>query len=545
MRKSNRLIFLAMILLLALVSLSAILFRPQPFHSLVEEPKPHSPKNRIRKKARDSLDNATHGDLSKHPDTNNHRGKKPHKSAAPTAGQTVNNRLEHAATFDDIFATTLDPKVFTYESSNVSLGSALEQAANWTRFICDDVRVPFVNLNDERCTSFLVDVTSRVSSMHQQASNNVAINISDTDFFRSNAHAVSVFNDVAVVNIEPMQQKFEQRTIKFKLTMHFEAKNSQTDRSANIAAGLFISWILKVPQVLFPIEPFAEVAAFHFDRRLVINRVPPSALVPLSIVWVRNISTMRTEKTMHMVKEFLAASSVTSYDEWIEKDFVQFLRTESSGKYVDKNKNALCSVQLFMREVMPILGSSLTVPYSKQNPGWHRWFDVNFAEYPVAIGPLLALSELSVFDFIIRNNDRSPNKNNFIVGTCKKCVPRRPSGTVPTLVHLDHGMSFYGPGSHTVHNPLSKSKEKLKFCIFYRPQVEQLRKLQAAFDGTASSADGVATQWQRYLMQGLSALVLRAIGESKLLDCGSQVVKVLKRVETCIELFNESAVLRP
>lgn len=539
--------------------------------------------------------------------------------------------LTNVTTYDDILRLTVDPKHYVFP-----VASPARDVSTLSPFHehCDDITVPFEDpIPTERCIAFMASVTRYVASLDgsskSNANNGNVFRVPCAVVFGAGSPSCAASDKAndkgggaaggggdgagpgdALLTIEPMKQQFEQRTIKFKATLRLRAGGSTGGSStgpatAAAAAGgsedraVPTAWIIKVPQVLFPIEPFAEVAAHHLDRKLGIHRIPPTSLVALPIAWIRAVSLARSERKMPMVNEFLVASSVKSYDEWIDKDFVAFLRHDVDGRYVaDPQPHganatlAWCSVQLFMREVQPILYSTLRVPYSKTNPGWHRWFDVNFAEYPVAVGPLLALSELSVFDFIIRNNDRSPNKNNFIVGACKKCWPRRPSGHVPTLVHLDHGMSFYGPNSHTVHNPLSKPKDKLKFCIFYRPMITRFQAMsrellaaQARNRSTASGTDGgsggggggsladdtrafqraVESQeqqraevqdpkspdgvtltrlWEAYLSASMPAAVVRAVGPSRL-ACGSQVVKVLARVETCIGLFNASAVLRP
>jgi hypothetical protein len=563
--------------LTVLVSLSLLLLRPQPYHALdnrgavirAQLQRRHFGAMRQPCEGCSSFLSSMASDFSSAPAKRGRRGGGKHPRFRPTQVNHGNNSREglldaanlHESdklpkelvvggvsaidvTYDDIFRRTIDEKHYVLgDSGSDARGPA--DALSPFQTLCDDVAVPFDSDSaTERCIAFMKAVMQHVASLDANATNSFSVPCSVLTLYSVSFPACDDPSaEGATLTIEPMKQQFEQRTIKFKATLRLSSATEGSDPSATAPAA----WIVKVPQVLFPIEPFAEVAAHHFDRKLGINRVPPTGLVAVPIAWIRSVSLTRSEKKMSMVHEFLVASNVATYDEWIEKDFVAFLRHDEGGRYVaDKNATlAWCSVQLFMREVQPILSSTLRVPYSKQNPGWHRWFDVQFSEYPVPLGPLLALSELSVFDFIIRNNDRSPNKNNFIVGACKKCWPRRPSGTVPTLVHLDHGMSFYGPNSHTVHNPLSKSKEKLKFCIFYRPLVERLRRIgNMLLQGNSTTVRTMEDAWERYLSANISAPVVTAIGSSKL-SCGSQVVKVLARVDTCVRLFNESAVLRP
>ena len=587
--RRRRLCLCLLVILTAVVSLSTVVLRPEPFHSLssstLQGRQPLGAPSVVKASAKPvAVGNKT---LKQH-QTHRHRKSGQEEQgpvATPMAYSTaaVGNNM---TTYDDIIQSTLDTKHYIFPRTiSANSGGGAEgnhvvdiDALSPFHQLCDDVTVPFTSEEAAgRCTTFMAAVMTMASTLDPRSTNTFHLTCAMLhQLIGPGRQPVCDEAQAAAVTVEPMQQKFEQRTIKFKVSIHIDHPKGATankkpdgndDAGRGVASPLSTSWILKVPQVLFPIEPFAEVAAYHIDRKVKINRIPPTQLVALPIAWIRQVSLSRTERKMPMVQEFLVASDVKSFDEWIDKDFVHFLQSESSGKYVANKTHAWCSVQLFMREVQPILYSTLRVPYSKSNPGWHRWFDVAFSEYPVPVGSLLALSELAVFDFIIRNNDRSPNKNNFIVGACKKCWPRRPSGTVPTLIHLDHGMSFYGPSTHTVHNPLSKSKEKLKFCIFYKPMVTTLRAMSAqllrhnlttssssvdmdetlrsAFaDVKGSAAQKLSDVWQQHLSLGMPRPAVRAIGESKL-ECGSQVVKVLARVETCIRLFNESAVLRP
>lgn len=479
------------------------------------EEKPIDVKNHVsrKQKKRSATHNDTTGAHRKHSfathTTDGVATAKPHATIVSEENQPS------IRTYDDIIARDLPAKHYFYNSS--------DRPNNLnTNLPCDIVSVPFSVSQDALCTRFLVQVME-AASLHSM----LPVTVPYFD--------LKLKKQRVTVSFEPMRQKFEQRTIKFKIGYSFY-------NEANVAVASFAA-ILKVPQVLFPIEPFAERAAFDIDRLLRVHRVPPTVLVALPIEWVRNQSLHRTQRAMEMVPEFLEASNVKSYDEWIDKDFVSFVSRKASdgtSRFTKNETHVWCSLQLFMTEVQPILYSPLRVPYSKSNPGWHRWFDPDFNEYPVAAGPLLALSELAVFDSIIMNNDRSPNKNNFIVGGCKNCNPseRRPSGLAPTIVHLDHGMSFYGAGVPISHNPLGKVANKVRFCIFYRPQIVILRHLNLV-NGNSEQT------WRAQMKEHVHPIALRAIGESKIGDCGSQVLKVLKRLEYCLGKYNETVVLRP
>lgn len=434
-------------------------------------------------------------------------------------------RQQGNRTYDDITRHEIDASKYTYARD-----ADLDEQKHLPPRFCDDATIPFVGADDERCTRFLTALLNALTTAAEGANESVMIT------YPNDGDRVC-----ALIDVQPMEQHFEQRTVKFKMIATYTLCGKKGRRT--------VAAVIKVPQMLFQVEPFSEVAAFAVDRALKINRIPPTALVDLPVSWFERVVSGRRKHEINMVPEFLRASGVASYDEWIRHDFVNFVRSakrgrspDSGGKhasndYMKDSENVYASVQLFMREVQPLLSSVLKVPYSKQSPGWHRWFNPDNHVYDGHLqGALLALSELAVFDFLTMNNDRSPNKNNFVAGGCAKCRPiadRRPSGSVPTFVHLDQGMAFYGP-SHLIHNPLGKPPPKVTFCIFYRPLVEELRRVHAADD------------WAGRVLARLPSPVLNIIGEDKLVGgVKKQMGKVLGRVDTCLTQYPENVVLRP
>ena len=333
------------------------------------------------------------------------------------------------------------------------------------------------------------------------------------------------------VSLAPLLPKFEQRTIKYRCSIW----NRQ--RTAVLGA------IIKVPQMLFPREPFSEVMAHRLDRLLGINRVPPMALLVADVGVLQNISTHRATRHVPMDPEFLQESRVTSYDEWIARDLVSFVRNNKGVHYVAPNRTHVhITAQLFMNEVRPLLESQLIVPYSKKNPGWHRWFIPGWAEMPINNASLYGLSELAIFDFITMNSDRSPNKNNFAIGGCKRCGPerRRPSGLAPTLLHLDQGMALWGSGHILSHSPIGKQRDKVKFCIFYKPLMAAIyQRLRADGDNLDRTR-----QW---FLRGAHPAAVRALGKGLLGEVAEQMWRVLRRLLVCLkdEGFSMEDVLRP
>jgi hypothetical protein len=384
-------------------------------------------------------------------------------------------------TYDGVIARTLDRKHW-----GAGIPSKYVSLAEDTG--CDIFHVPFNVSLDDRCLAYLANMSNWAE-------------------------------------IVPVRQRFEQRTIKFKILF-------KDDR---------LRAMMKVPQVLFPLEPYSEIAAFAIDRLLDINRVPPITLVDVPVDTL--VAAALAGANMTMVPEFLQASNVHNYTEWVDKDFVQFVKKTSrgGGSFGTKVGDAWrvnVSLQVFIAEVNPLLQSSLAVPYSKSNPGWHKWFDPNqfpAENYTNFYGSLLALSELAMYDFVILNNDRSPNKNNFVVGGCHSKSCQR-SGMVnregpPTYVHLDQGMAMYGFLHY--HNPMAK--KNVTFCRFYRPLVLRLQRLYS------SEEDGVVDRF----VAAVPKEARRFLGRNKVVESAKQVGKLLTRVKKCLTQFNESVVLLP
>lgn len=417
-------------------------------------------------------------------------------------------------TYDDIIRSEISREQYTQSG----------EPADLSRLPCDPVTVPFPTESTSKCQKYLACVMrAAVQELPRGVTSRLNLSI---------AWPEDRAWEEVVFTLEPMEQRSEQRTIKFKLTVASRTEPSLPSVEA----------ILKVPQALFPVEPFSEAGAFHLDRQLGINRIPPTVFLEVPVAWVVTMSKKRSQQKMKMVPEFLVASHVRSYDEWIEHDFVGFVSKERTHRFVVNSTWCYASVQLYLWEVLPTLNTPFHVPYSKRNPGWHRWFNPEYNGTRASLGPLLALSELSVFDFITGNDDRSPNKNNFVVGTCNKCSPRRPSGLAPTFVHLDQGMTFYSEGQ-LIHNPLAKPAPKVSFCIFYAPLVRSLRQLVERAKATHGSAD-VEASVQRVLTESLDPRVATVLGHP-LLACGRKVLKVLARVDTCLAKFRKDVVLQP
>lgn len=397
----------------------------------------------------------------------------------------------------------IPPSFYTYHHSESSPDSSFPLPVEAP---CDPFTVPFDPLRDKSCTRFLEE---------------------------------AAVNPSVWKGLKPLKQKFEQRTIKYKLTL--AAPGPLTTIKA----------LIKVPQVLFPLEPFSETTCYALDRALGIGRIPPTVLVAMPIQPLIDAASSVEEEYNDMVPEFLDDKHPANFTLWVMTDFVEFVTklrpvTDEHGRerrqYMLNRTHVYVSVQLFMAEVFPLLSSVLRVPYSRKDPGWHRWFSLALPlnNYTGPRSSRLALSELAMFDYITLNNDRSPNKNNFVAGGCRKANHcrdwRRPSGLVPSFLHLDQGMAFYG--FIREHNPIAKKKNSTVFCFFYAPLVRRLQCLHEKVAG--SSSEG----WESFFLSLLSPSLAINMGRDKIAESARQVPRLLKRVQECINAHNATTVLQ-
>jgi hypothetical protein len=411
-----------------------------------------------------------------------HHGKKhtgePHQAAAHDG-----DRAEEAvAAGDHGGAAECDGQPAAGSGYDALLLPGAHSAAPRAATACDPMTVPFDAATSDGCTAYLAD--------------------------RRNWAAVEI-----------MAPKFEQRTIKYAVTL----------RDGTAA-------MMKVPQALFPTEPFSEVAAYQLDRFLDVRRVPPTVLVDVALADLV-AAVERGGGAIPMVKEF--GSSSKTFVEWVKKDFVTFVRRSKSPAFMRNATHVMVSLQLSIADVAPLLSSALKVPYSKAHPGWHRWFNPawpGFAAIMTRHRPaLLALSQMAMFDFFLGNSDRSPNKNNFVVLGCLGaghkdgggCHGKRgEGGRVMTFVHLDHGMAFNG-FSH-VHNPIAKKRNNT-FCVYYAPLVRAVRCLVRRHP--------TAELLEAAFLARVPGSVATVMGEHRLSSAIRTLPLLVAKVDACIDKF--------
>ena len=261
---------------------------------------------------------------------------------------------------------------------------------------CDLFTVPFNPAHDERCLKLLAD------SEHWD-------------------------------EMRPMTQKYDERTIKFKVTFKADKR---------------LKAIVKVPQKLFQYEAMSEVGSFFADRVMQTNRVPPTAWAHVP---VKRINSMldRFAGDMKLIDIFAKESHVHTYREWVDKDFLKYNRDQGWMVHDDDEfpgeEVVGVSVQLFIADVRPLLSSDFLIPWVPHSDSWQTHMSPEDPWEPRDAIGMVRQSELAMYDFVIGNGDRSPNKNNFVVGGCRhhrtvsKCGDLRHPGA-PSFVTLDNGM---------------------------------------------------------------------------------------------------------
>eukprot|EP01064_Diplonema_japonicum_P033721 TRINITY_DN672_c1_g8_i1.p1 TRINITY_DN672_c1_g8~~TRINITY_DN672_c1_g8_i1.p1 ORF type:complete len:528 (+),score=98.49 TRINITY_DN672_c1_g8_i1:53-1636(+) len=317
--------------------------------------------------------------------------------------------------------------------------------------------------------------------------------------------------------VKPMKQEYDERTVKFKATFKVDPR---------------LKVIIKVPQKLFPYEAMSEVGSYAADRVMNLNRVPPTAWVMVPVQTLE-ASAKEYGDSIKLIPRFAEDSKVTTFYEWVMKDFINYNRKKG---LVTDDELVGVSVQLFIADVRPLLSSDLAIPWVAHNDSWQVHLSPSQpfkAKYSIGF---IRQSELAMYDYVLGNGDRSPNKNNFVVGACRhhhtksKCGsgPKHPGA--PSFVTLDNGLMFMYeliPGrSPDGPNPLLKSS----FCLFEKKLLARLKELHEM---------GFSVELEKVLPKKLKKFIT-----AKLLHrCDHRLSKLLEQLSSCIDKYGEDAVV--
>ena len=460
---------------------------------------------------------------------------------------------------DDVVARTIDSKYFGPPLSLVHSDLAgnnndhqqhrklyKEHEAFFDTTGCNIIQVPFDPMHDEKCIQYF----SNISNWEE---------------------------------LKPLPMEFDQRTVKFEVVY-----------KPIPGSSIRLATMLKVPQRLFPYEAFSEVAAFNTDRVLGIHRVPPTtwSCIPESTI---RTAVKKHGSTVGTVKEFLDDSKVANYLEWIEKDFFKYnvdmrwseQSRENTPEGEVPERCFRMSMQVRVADVGHLLDTALSIPYKAHNDSWQRFLNIidvnehknpNDARSPLQplyvskkfVGSIIHISELNMFDWVIGNDDRSPNKNNFVVGGCRhkgQCADVVQHDKLlhpgpPTFIHLDQGMSFYGkPKRNGMSKSIRNESAVPQFCVFRAPLINRLEEL-GGYSGedlkavrAEMEAQGVSwekalekirpkTILQRELSKRIPKGVKRFVDDHALRKASGRLHEILRLVRRCLAIETHTELRR-
>eukprot|EP01063_Lacrimia_lanifica_P024599 TRINITY_DN32472_c0_g1_i1.p1 TRINITY_DN32472_c0_g1~~TRINITY_DN32472_c0_g1_i1.p1 ORF type:complete len:482 (+),score=89.06 TRINITY_DN32472_c0_g1_i1:93-1538(+) len=305
------------------------------------------------------------------------------------------------------------------------------------------------------------------------------------------------------------------------------------------------------------LEPMYEVAAFHADRVLGSNRVPPTALVHIPVSRLMEVAKQYDDRKDFIYSKFQQphidkGGRALVFSEWVQVYTVDEARRTGLAKQVGGEEVVPVSVQLWIPDVRQIGDSDVVhggLLGTIRRPdvdlldrdSWQMYLSPEEPyEEKHAIG-MLWESEVALFDFILGNRDRSPVKNNFVVGGCThhndyakpdgQCGPgpRRPGP--PAFIALDHGKTFTKkiPLKHPRVTPLMFNT----FCVFERASLTRI----LAFE------PGEFTRRMQRLLPSDPAMDL-AITDEVLAACEQRLSTIGVRYKACVAKYSVEKVVR-
>nr|CCC48818.1 conserved hypothetical protein [Trypanosoma vivax Y486] len=318
---------------------------------------------------------------------------------------------------------------------------------------CDTLSVPFNPLMDAPCIRYMTNVSNW---------------------------------DIAL----PLSQLKRQRSIKFLIRF----------KPLRLSGGRMIEnpvrTVVKVPQRLFPREAGGEVLAFYADRLLRVHRTPPTGFACFPVQFILD-SLERSNWTAEVDEALLKEAGVRSYRELVEKDMLGHLQeTEQLSNMGSGDGQCFgASIQLMIADDNPFSNSSMSITHKPYSSKWFSLFNLKkeknwrdhrptFLQKPNYVA-VLHLAQLSMLDYVVGNGDRSPVKNNHIVGGTGSAQLVDDTALLhpnsPTFVYIDQGLSF--ARDHPRHNPITASVKLFHtkgidtFCLFRGPLLRRIREL--------------------------------------------------------------------
>eukprot|EP01006_Ploeotia_vitrea_P046534 TRINITY_DN67031_c6_g7_i1.p2 TRINITY_DN67031_c6_g7~~TRINITY_DN67031_c6_g7_i1.p2 ORF type:complete len:665 (-),score=40.97 TRINITY_DN67031_c6_g7_i1:2260-4254(-) len=241
------------------------------------------------------------------------------------------------------------------------------------------------------------------------------------------------------------------RTVKFKV--YYKEK--------------FVSAMLKVPQEGFPSDPSTEYMSFQVDRVLSFYRTPPTAWMQFPVA-----------KLLEAIDK-----ADSAYKSEMTRNFYEFTKRNGGIKMVNGEETVGVMIQLWMLDIHRLMDSTWHIPWGK----WRTYFDTKTPlpikgkrREPNIEKSIPSIGDMVLFDYLLGNDDRAPNKNTFVAGGCKydcsvnERMPRH-KGNV-TLLFIDNGRAFVSDTRVKWGNALHDSKGT-DFCAFRRPTLDKFHKV--------------------------------------------------------------------
>eukprot|EP01062_Namystynia_karyoxenos_P074192 TRINITY_DN71033_c0_g1_i1.p1 TRINITY_DN71033_c0_g1~~TRINITY_DN71033_c0_g1_i1.p1 ORF type:complete len:531 (+),score=165.35 TRINITY_DN71033_c0_g1_i1:70-1662(+) len=237
--------------------------------------------------------------------------------------------------------------------------------------------------------------------------------------------------------------------------------------------------VIKIPQFKFMVEPYSELIAYETDRLLGVERVPPTVWVAIPLSWFRAAAAVfMPDMYVQWLECFVFEKPEISklIKQWGAPP--QFPHSAQAGE------NSLwVSAQLWMQGVKPLSATPLRPArrYTELlDPGSGHWPPPSSPR--LGLWALAEISDLSVFDHVIGNNDRTVHKNAFGVGDCDSpgwdCKPDGDAARRPRMVYLDQGSSFYSRDATHVSLYRKSADAQPSACRFRRGTYERLREFR-------------------------------------------------------------------
>lgn len=320
--------------------------------------------------------------------------------------------------------------------------------------------------------------------------------------------------------------------------------------------------IVKIPQRNFPHEAHSEVAAYEVDRLLSINRVPPTVFVYIAK------SAMEAAFDNASQHETASMHFNSSLQTFASKMFFSYVAEEASA-LSRRNGDVIeigVSVQLWMNDVHR-LADTVFSPATAEG-GIEKYFASSEKKLwrgksggdNTTTDIVSEMASLVAFDFVVGNDDRTPAKNAYAIGGCRRyctgSTPYRHNGP-PKVLLIDQGRSLYFSGNPE-DNPLS-GKHSSSMCLFPQRLCKNFLEFSHNRSSIASikrssmagASDDDAPTFSHTLERALSqrfsssadAAVMKLVTERAFNNAQNRLERLLDHIASCVKKYGENKVL--